>query len=357
MKKGKDTSEKLLTMAANGTAEVFMYGIFGESQDWMTETEAAKYMSDLDFMVSMRTLAKDNGRINYRINSPGGSMKHGLAMITAVKSATVDVHCYIDGLAASMAADFFLAFKKENRHMASNAVLMIHCPIDGVYGNAKAHDECSVKLRQLAKPTITLLADAMQKSDDEVEALFYDFTDHYLTAKECFDLGIIAEIENYEAAQTVAEPQKLAYSDLLNVFTHRSDTAKIVHPHYFNHEKEDSDMTTDDISKALADGKLDKAALFAALNVVEKVVEVPPTPPVLDFQKMVQDAVKAAIGPIQAANIELTNKITELGKRTEGPTMLLSSGDIHGEQDDLVKLFEERQNALAKESTPFTRSY
>jgi ATP-dependent protease ClpP protease subunit len=89
--KGNETA-KLLTMEANGTAEVFMYGIFGESQEWMTETEAAKYMSDLDFMVSMRQLSKDNGRINYRVNSPGGSMKHGLAMITAVKSATVDVH-------------------------------------------------------------------------------------------------------------------------------------------------------------------------------------------------------------------------------------------------------------------------
>lgn len=338
-------------MEANGTAEVFMYGIFGESQEWMTETEAAKYMSDLDFMVSMRQLSKDNSRINYRINSPGGSMKHGLAMITAVKSAPVDVHCYIDGLAASMAADFFLAFKKENRHMASNAVLMIHCPIDGVYGNAKAHDECSVKLRQLAKPTIALLAEAMEKTEDEVEAQFYDFTDHYLTAQECLDLGIIAKIETYEAQQTIAEPQKMAYSDLLNVFTHRSDTVKIVH-NYFNHEKEDSDMTTEDISKALSEGKLDKAALFAALNVVEKVEKVVETPPTLDFQKMLD----AAIAPIKQQNEELTAKIVEMGKRTQGPTMLLSGGDIHGEQDDLVKLFEERQNALAKESTPFTRN-
>jgi ATP-dependent protease ClpP protease subunit len=357
--KGKESISKLQTMEGDGLSEVFMYGIFGESQSYMSDVEAAKYMSDIDFTLNLGTLSKIYTRINYRLNSPGGSMKHGLPCITQVRKndyTACDLHVYNDGIAASMAADFFLAFPKKNRHMAANALLMIHAPIDSMYGNENDHQDCINKLRQFAQTTIDILADSMGKTADEVRTQFYaDGKDHWLTAKDCLDLGIIDGIETYEAQTTLVEPQKLAYPHLMQAFTQHPDSFKI---HFFDNEKDDSDMTTEDIAKALAEGKIDKATLLAAIGAVEKVVEAPPSvPTVEDFSKMVADAVKIAVEPLTAKNEELTAKIVELGKRTQGPTLLLSNGEVHGEQDDLMKIFEERQNALAKESTPFSNSY
>lgn len=353
-----DVEKKMVVMEDGGVAEVFMYGIFGQSEEWMSASEAEKYMSDMDFLVTLRTLAKTNKRINIRLNSPGGSMKHGLGMITAVKTcADCELHCYVDGIAASMAADFFLSFKKENRHMASNSVLMIHAPIEGVWGNAKAHEECATKLKQLAEPTITILAEATGKTEEDIRTEFYDYTDHYLTAKECVNMGIVDGIETYEAASVVADPKKLGYTDLISLFK-ANNIQKVL-----SNQNPEADMqTVEDVKKAVAEGKLDKAALLTALDATEKVAETIPAPnvtpaaPSVDVAKIVEDAVQKAMKVVQDENATLKADIETLKQRRQGPSLGYSENDRmgDGEIEDVKKIFEDRQNALAKETTPFS---
>jgi ATP-dependent Clp endopeptidase proteolytic subunit ClpP len=352
MSKKKSDVFKLVVMEDDGVAEIFMYGILGEAQDWMSPSEAAKYMSDMDFLVTLRTLSKTNKRINIRLNSPGGSMKHGLGMITAVRSADVELHCYVDGIAASMAADFFLSFKKENRHMANNSILMIHTPIEGVYGNARDHEECATKLKQLAEPTITILAEATGKTDDEIRAEFYDYTDHYLTAKECVTIGIVSAVENYEAAEVVADPKKMGYTDLLSVFK-VNNLQKV-----FIHQNQDTDdmKTVEDVVKAIQEGTLDQAALLASLGAEKIATPVPPIPtptpepiPSVDGVKVLELAVEKALKP-------LTERIAILENKPNGSTQIFSEGDQYGSMEDVKKKFEESQNNLAKTSMPFAVS-
>ena len=53
-------------------------------------------------------------------------------------------------------------------------------------------------------------------SEDEIRSKFYDdYADHWMTAKDALEMGLIDEIEDYETALPVANPEKYSYRQLL----------------------------------------------------------------------------------------------------------------------------------------------
>lgn len=98
------------------TAEILVYGAiasWGENNAKVFKKELIK--------------AKNEGyeNLNIRINSVGGEVFEGLAMIQALKETELNVSIYIDGLAASMAS-VFVTVPNAKIYMAKNARLMIH---------------------------------------------------------------------------------------------------------------------------------------------------------------------------------------------------------------------------------------
>src|SRR3989344_1319104 len=70
------------------------------------------------------------------INSPGGSVSAGLAILDTMNYIKNDVSTFCVGLAASAAAVLLSAGKKGKRFALTNAEVMIHQPWGGAQGQA-----------------------------------------------------------------------------------------------------------------------------------------------------------------------------------------------------------------------------
>jgi hypothetical protein len=144
----------------------------------------------------------------------------GNAMVNAIRSCQAEVHTYNDGVAASMAADLWLA--GDHRHMARNAMLMIHPVSTFAYGNARDLRQVADDLDKFDTASIASLAQAMDLSEDAArERFFSTYEDNWLTHSEVEGLGLISEqTEAYEAGAPLAPEQArtMNYSQLIEHF-------------------------------------------------------------------------------------------------------------------------------------------
>ena len=192
---------KVVALEGNASADMLLYGYIGQKAMWSDE-DPAEDLTDMAFTKEFRRLTKEYGRINIRINSSGGSVKDGDAIISAIQSSEAEVHVYNDGTAASMAADIWLAVQdKSRRHMSPNAKLMIHATISWAVGNAAQMRETAEMLDKFDEAAVGTLAKALGKSEEDVLAEYYDGRDHWLTAKDALALGLIEGIEGTQEAE------------------------------------------------------------------------------------------------------------------------------------------------------------
>lgn len=269
---------KVLSESDGDTATVLLYDYIGREYD---DSNAEKDTTDIAFVRKMRELEKNHSRINVRINSSGGSVKHGLAIMTAIRTSSAEVHTYADGVVASMAADIFTA--APHRHMAKNALLMIHGASGFCFGNAEAMRREADTLEKMNEAASTSLVEITSMSQEEVNERFYDGNDHWLTYKDAAEMSIVNEAEEYETetegdaesmkrstyAFLKAQKQKFQahYKTLTNKTVQdapKEDELEIVN------QEETEEMTIDSVLAALKSGGLEKAALQAGMDAMGK---------------------------------------------------------------------------------------
>ncbi len=114
----------------NKTADLYLYGEIVDNTDWKWD-ESDVMPDDVK-----NALEKVDGleTLNIYINSPGGSVFSGLAIFNMLKRNSAKKIVHIDGVAASMAS--VIALVGDEIYMPSNAFLMIHKPLAGIWGNA-----------------------------------------------------------------------------------------------------------------------------------------------------------------------------------------------------------------------------
>lgn len=129
------------------------------------------------------------------INSPGGSVSAGFAIYDTMSYVKCAVSTICVGMAASFGA-FLLAGGTKGKRMAlPNAEIMIHQPAihgNGIQGQAtdiRIATEHILKSRQRLN---RILAENTGKSVEEIEAATE--RDHYLSAEEALDFGLIDKI-------------------------------------------------------------------------------------------------------------------------------------------------------------------
>jgi len=196
---------------ADNTPEILIYGYIGQ-EDWWDD-EAETNLTDIEVVKAIRDLEKNNSRINIRINSPGGSVMHGDPIITAIRNSKREIHTYVDGMAASMAFDIWVCGHK--RHVGINSKLMVHSTGSFEFGNAKQMRQCADMLDKFDDAAVDTFSAATGMSETEVRERFYNYDDHWLTAKGALELGLVAEIDNYQTQQAVEEPEKMSFRQLL----------------------------------------------------------------------------------------------------------------------------------------------
>ena len=130
--------------------------------------------------------------ISLYINSPGGSITSGMAIMDTMNYIKSDVKTICIGLAASMAAFLLSCGKKGKRYILPNAEVMIHQPLGGVQGQATEIKIVAERIINLRNKLNKMLSENTGQQLDKIEK--DTERDHFLTAKESVDYGIVDEI-------------------------------------------------------------------------------------------------------------------------------------------------------------------
>ena len=137
--------------------------------------------------------AKDDAKdINMYINSPGGSVSAGLAIIDTMSLIPNDVNTIATGLAASIGAMILLSGTKGKRNALPHAEVMIHQPLGGAQGQAT---DIAIRANHILRTRETLysmMSGVTGKDIDEIAEACE--RDNFLTAEEARDFGLIDHI-------------------------------------------------------------------------------------------------------------------------------------------------------------------
>lgn len=121
---GKDEAMSPLTYELSNNRTIYL---FGE----VDCTSANMIISQLNTLDSI-----SDQDITIRINSPGGSVSDGFAIIDTMNLIRSSVRTECVGLAASMAAIILASGKKGERYISPASEVMIHQPLGGAQGQA-----------------------------------------------------------------------------------------------------------------------------------------------------------------------------------------------------------------------------
>lgn len=130
--------------------------------------------------------------ISMYINSPGGSVTAGLAILDTMRMVMCPVTTYCVGQAASMGAILLSAGEKGKRHALPNARIMIHQPWGGAQGKASDIEITAKEILRLKEILNGILADASGKTVKEVTK--DTDRDHFMSAEEAKKWGIVDKV-------------------------------------------------------------------------------------------------------------------------------------------------------------------
>lgn len=130
--------------------------------------------------------------IKLYINSPGGSVYDGLAIIDTMNYIEPDVQTIGIGLQASMGAMLLSAGAKGKRYCLPNARIMIHQPSSGTEGKITDQEIALKEGIYLKKVLIDIMAKNTGKDAKTIEK---DMDrDNWMSAEEALKYGIIDEV-------------------------------------------------------------------------------------------------------------------------------------------------------------------
>ena len=132
--------------------------------------------------------------ISFYINSPGGSITDGMAIVDTMNYIKCPVSTICVGLAASMGSVLLTCGAKGKRFATPNSEILIHQPLisGGLAGQTteiKIHADHMVKTREKLNKLLS------EKTGQSLEQIETDTErDHYMTAQEALEYGLIDEI-------------------------------------------------------------------------------------------------------------------------------------------------------------------
>ena len=130
--------------------------------------------------------------IHLYINSPGGSVSAGLAILDTMNYVKPDVSTVCVGMAASAAAVILSAGKKGKRFVLPNSEVMIHQPWGGAEGQAT---DIEITAKHIIKTRENLYKILAKNTGQSLEKIQKDAErDYFMSAEEAKKYGIIDEI-------------------------------------------------------------------------------------------------------------------------------------------------------------------
>ena len=185
-----------------GEGELWVYGDITDEKWWDSDVTPAGIRDALSAMGTIGTL-------NLRINSAGGSVFAGNAIINIIasykKKSSVKVHAYIEGLAASMGSN--IPMVADYIYAADNALYVLHKPSTFAWGNANDLEKAKEMLDKAEETLINNYMRHFTGTEDELRQLLADET--WLTAEEALGYGLCDEV--IESVKVAASAKSIKY--------------------------------------------------------------------------------------------------------------------------------------------------
>lgn len=130
--------------------------------------------------------------IKFYINSPGGSVVDGMAIIDTMNHIPNDVSTIVVGIAASMGAMIASFGKKGKRFALPNSEIMIHQPLGGHEGQAS---DLEIRTNRIITMKKTLARMISENSGQPLDKVTKDMDrDYFMSATEAKKYGLIDKV-------------------------------------------------------------------------------------------------------------------------------------------------------------------
>ena len=130
--------------------------------------------------------------INLYIQSPGGSVTAGLAILDTMNYIKADVSTICIGMAASMGALLLSAGAKGKRYALPNAEIMIHQPLGGASGQAS---DIKIQAELIMRTKENLNRILSENTGQPLDVIERDTDrDNFMTADQAREYGLIDEV-------------------------------------------------------------------------------------------------------------------------------------------------------------------
>lgn len=258
--------------AADGVTEILLYD---EISYWGVDAQ--------EFARQLQTV--DTKKVTVRINSPGGNVYDGIAILNSLRSHAATITTIVEGIAASAAS--FIAMAGDTIIMRPNAEMMIHNARGVCVGEAKDFLDYAGRLSKVNSNIASIYAargggeleDWLQMMDVET----------WFSADEAVDAGLADRVE---ASSKTPSKSKAKNAFDLSVFAHagradapapplmRAHTARTPSAVEAEDDRKERPMATlqDKLVKRLGiDAAADEDTIIAALD--EVLTEQTETPP------------------------------------------------------------------------------
>ena len=136
--------------------------------------------------------------ISLYINSPGGSVSAGLAILDTMNFIKCDVSTICLGQCASMAAVLLSAGAKGKRLCLPNSLVLIHQPSGGAKGQQTEIQIVADYILKMRARLNQILADNTGQTLDRIQA--DTERDNYMTAEQALEYGLVDRITTSRAA-------------------------------------------------------------------------------------------------------------------------------------------------------------
>lgn len=176
------------------SAEITMYGEVVTDRPhnfWSDEGNDRLYIVLSEFLKDLEKV-KERSKLTVRINSPGGDLYAGLAIMNRLSELKGDVTTVVDGLAASAASIILQAGK--TRKVYNGSLVMVHGVSTFLFGsyNEEELKETINKLNACNRAVVDTYAQKLKISKNEIQALMRKT--EWMTGQEAIEKGFADEL-------------------------------------------------------------------------------------------------------------------------------------------------------------------
>lgn len=175
---------------ADGSAAIYLFDDIGG--DLFGGISSAQFAADLQGVKA--------SALSVHINSMGGSVFEGIAILNALRAHPAKVTTIVDGLAASIAS--VVAMGGDEVVMSANSQMMIHNASGFVSGDAKAMSERAAVLEKQNQNIASIYADRAGGTVEDWQAAMDAET--WYTAQEAVDAGLADKVDDSSQAADIA---------------------------------------------------------------------------------------------------------------------------------------------------------